>query len=728
MNKRISLIIKFLPWIKPFLTLLIIVFISDISLTLITMLPPLFFVAIFDYAYPNKDISIFNFFIIAGLLIYFINIFLSASIDHINNYVDRQVEYGLSKRLFSKMMRHPYKFHVKRKVGDLTVKLTDDIYQVVDFMTGFLAVLLTNLAKLGFFLFIVFKMDFRVTILFLCSIPLYIIETKFFSDKLEDITVKIQEAEGNLLDSIQEKLLNIRTIQAFSQEDKETKSFGNRVLARFRILVKERLVSIMSVLANSVTLKVWGVFIAWYLGYSVIKGYLSIGELIALTMYLAMIEEPITELSELYSNSKLSMVSMERINGILSMKEDVIEDRGIDLREPKGEIKFDNVSFEYEPKLKLLSGVNIDVPKNTSIAVVGASGSGKSTLVNLLMRFYPIKEGAIYIDGKNILEIKLKSLRKVIGAVFQEISIFEGTVRDNILYGSCDKTEDDIINAAKAAQAHNFISRLPGGYDFCVKPQGINLSGGQKQRIALARIFLYDPKIVIMDEATSGIDPESEFLVQEAIYRWIGKKTLFIIAHKLSTIKKVDKIIVLDKGRIVEEGNFDNLLQKQGLFFKLYNYQFGGFEIFEKQFNIEFQRFIRYKGDISVIIMEADNFETMSKKYPFEKLLTIMNELNLFVKRHLRTIDYSTVFQDEYILVALPGTGAEGAKNFCNRINKLLETKTFEIDGEKETISLTMGLVSCKEMRAQTVREPFIMATKGLLEAKKKGLKIGVYG
>ena len=207
MKSKLKLFITYLPRIRPFSGLLVITFISDISLALITMLPPLFSVAIFDYAYQYKNLTIFNFFIIAGLLIYFINIFLSASIDYINEYVDRQIEYDLSNDLFSKIESLPLKFHTKGKIGDLMVRLTNDVYQIVDLITGFIPVLLVNLAKLGFFLFITFKMDFRITILALCSVPLYLIEMKFFSDKLENIRVETQKVEGRLLDCIQEKLL-----------------------------------------------------------------------------------------------------------------------------------------------------------------------------------------------------------------------------------------------------------------------------------------------------------------------------------------------------------------------------------------------------------------------------------------------------------------------------------------------------------------------------------------
>lgn len=728
MKTKIKLFLTYLPRIQPYLGLLAIAFVSDIALSLISMLPPLFSVAIFDYAYPNRDLFIFNLFIVAGLLIYFIDVFLSASIDYINLYVDRQLECNMSHELFTKIEHLPVKFHTRAKIGDLTIRLTDDIYLLTDLITGLIPVFLVNLAKLGFFLYIAFRMDFRITILALCSVPLYLIETKFFSDKLEDIQVETQKAEGKILDSVQERLLNIRTIKAFSQEDKEASFFRNRVLARFKIGLKERLVSIISAFTNSVTLKVWGVFIAWYLGYEVISGYLSIGELVALTMYLGMLSEPISELSGLYSSFKTSMVSVERVDKIFSLRAEVVEkEKGVELIEPEGVIKFDDLSFGYEPKYKVLSNIKINIPENSSVAIVGASGSGKTTLINLLMRFYPIKEGAIYIDGKNISEIKLDSLRKTLGAVFQEVSLFEGTIRDNISYGSKHKTEEDIINAAKAAQAHDFISRLPGGYKFWIRTQGVNLSGGQRQRIALARVFLYDPKIIIMDEATSAIDPESEFLIQETIYRCMGTKTLFIVAHRLSTIKKVDKIIVLDEGRIVEEGAFDELLKKKGLFFKLYNFQFGGFEVFKEHLDIEFQRYIRYKEDLSLIIMEVDNFEKLTKKYPFEKLLNFMNELNLYVRRNLRVMDFSTTFHEKQILIGLPETDTESAKIFCERVNKLLEKERIKIDGEGISTSLTTGIVSCKEIKAQYGEDLFEMATEALKTAKRNGLKIGVF-
>lgn len=661
-------------------------------------------------------------------MIYFIDIFLSASIDYINVYVDRQLEYNLSNELFAKIEHLPLEFHTHAKTGDLTVRLTDNIYQLTDLITGFIPLLIVNITKLVFFLFIALKMDYRVTFLALCSVPLYIIEMKFFSDKLEDIQLETQKANGKIIDSIQETLLNIRTIKAFSEEDMELKSFGNRILDKFKIDLKERLIAIISAFSNSVTLKVWGVFITWYLGFEVINGYLSIGELVALSMYLPMLQEPITTLSELYSNSKICMVSMQRVDKILNMPgEPTEEEKEIELLEPKGEIKFHNLSFGYEPKNTILSKINIEIPENSSIAIVGTSGSGKTTLVNLLMRFYSIKEGAIYIDGKNISQIKLNSLRKTIGAVFQEISLFEGTIKDNISYGSKNAIEKDIISAAKTAQAHDFISKLPEGYNFLVSPRGTNLSGGQRQRLALARVLLYNPKIIILDEATAAIDPESEFLIQETIYKCSGTKTLFIIAHRLSTIKKVDKIIVMEEGRIKEEGTFDELLKKKGLFFKLYNFQFGGFEVFKEHLDMEFQRFIRYKQNLSLVIMEVDNFENLTNKYTSEQLLRFMVEINLFIRHNLRVMDFSTVFYEKQIMVSLPEADSEQARTFCNRINKFLEKEKFEIDKKRMSISLTMGIVSCKEIHAQYGEDLFEKAAEALQNAKRSRLKTDVY-
>ena len=374
-----------------------------------------------------------------------------------------------------------------------------------------------------------------------------------------------------------------------------------------------------------------------------------------------------------------------------------------------------------------MSNIKINIPKNSSIAIVGTSGSGKTTLINLLMRFYSINEGAIYIDNNNIKEIKLDSLRKNIGVVFQEISLFEGSIKDNILYGSKNKTEEDIINAAKLSQAHDFISRLPEGYNFKIKPHGVNLSGGQRQRIALARVFLYDPKIIIMDEATSSIDPESEFLIQETIYKCMGSKTLIIVAHKLSTIKKVDKIFVLDKGRIVEEGTFDDLLKKKGHFFRLYNFQFGGFEVFKQHFDIEFQRVNRYKHDLSLIVMEVNNYNKLFGKYIFENRINFITELDLLIKKKLRAMDFSTIFQEKQILVALPETNTENAKLFCNRINNILEKQKIKILEEEFSVSLTMGIVSCKETAIVYSDDLFEKASKALSVAKTNGLNIGVY-
>lgn len=726
--KKVRLFIDYLYIAKPYTGLISITFISDISLAVISMLPPLFSVAIFDYAYPNKDMFLFTFFIVAGIAIYFIDTFLSASVDYINKYIDVQTQYDLSKRLFYKIECLPLGAYARSKIGDFTVRLIDDVSQTVDLITGFIPMLIMNISKLGFFLFVSFKMDARITVLALFSVPLYIIETKFFSDKLENIRTDTQIQEGKIYDCINERLLNIRTIKAFSQEGNEVKNFCEKIMEKYKISIKEKITAIAEVFSNSVTLRVWGFFIAWYLGYEVINGYLSFGELIALGMYIPMLQDPISDMSSLYKNYKICMVSVERIDKIMRMPEESMEKEGdLELDNPDGAIKFNKLFFGYDPKTYVLADININVQANKSVAVVGASGSGKTTLVNLLMRFYRAEKGAIYIDGKDISKMKLDSLRRNVGAVFQEVSLFEGTVKDNISYGSSRKTDEEIINAAKMAQAHEFISRFPGGYNYRIKPQGANLSGGQRQRIALARIFLYNPRVIILDEATSAIDPESEFLIQETINKCMGKKTLFIIAHRLSTIKKVDRIIVLDRGRIAEEGTFEELLNKKGKFFKLYNYQFGGFEIFKEHFETEFQRYIRYKQDLSLIIMEVNDFEKLAKKYPFEKTLEFINEINLFIRRNLRVMDISTAFHEKQILVALPEVNVNGAKAFCKRILELLKREKFRIDNDKIAVDIIMGIVSCMSIHAQYGEDLFEMAAEVLESARTGGQNIAVY-
>ena len=315
--------------------------------------------------------------------------------------------------------------------------------------------------------------------------------------------------------------------------------------------------------------------ILWFGGNSVIDGDITAGALVAFLTYAVNISNPIKRLSKVIANIQRALAAADRVFDVLDLPELIQNKPNAQLLpHVKGNVSFNNVSFAYNTDEPILDNVSFSATPGQVVALVGPSGAGKSTVASLLPRFYDVTGGSIVIDGLDIREVTMESLREQVGIVPQETMLFNGSVYDNILYGRLDATEEEVMAASKAANAHNFITELPNGYDTQLGDRGVNISGGQRQRIAIARAILKNPQILILDEATSALDTESERVVQEALDRLMVGRTSFVIAHRLSTIKNADKILVMEKGKIVEEGNHDELMAKDGLYAHLYQIQY----------------------------------------------------------------------------------------------------------------------------------------------------------
>jgi subfamily B ATP-binding cassette protein MsbA len=373
----------------------------------------------------------------------------------------------------------------------------------------------------------------------------------------------------------QERISGSMVIQAFAQEGNEQTRFQTESEELFSTNMRRILIQSLHQALAGALVGLAPLVIICYGGYRVIYGDITVGELIAITMYLGPLYLPLQRFSELNIVFSNSMAALDRIYEIMDEKPEIVDRAGaIELSKVRGDVTFDSVSFSYNRGCPILKNVTFSVGAGQKVAMVGPSGSGKTTLVNLIPRFYDVGAGRVMIDGHDVRDIKIKSLRRFISMVLQDPVLFSGTIRENILYGNPSAGEQDVIRAARAANAYDFISSLPNGFDTQVGERGALLSGGQKQRITIARAFLKDPAILILDEATSSLDSQSEYLIQDAMARLVKGRTTFVIAHRLSTIIHADQIFVLDAGSVIESGTHEELLDNAGTYKGLYEGQF----------------------------------------------------------------------------------------------------------------------------------------------------------
>lgn len=496
--------------------------------------------------------------------------------EYILQYASQKAIYDIRNTMYDHLQRLPFSFYDKSQTGQLIARATGDIdtlrrfysFGMINFVSSiimFIAVLVICLLK-----------NSTLAILSLSTMPILAYTGIRFGGKIGPRFWEIRQRTAELTTVIQENVTGMRVVKTFVREDYEISKFS----AYARNLLQKNL---------EIT-KLWSFFfplmdfiaglgsiaVLWYGGWQIMKGNLTLGEFIAFNMYLMQLMWPIRMLGFIINVSKEAMASGQRIFEILDTKSEVEESPDAKpLPQIDGYVRFENVSFKYETSDELvLKNFSLDVEPGETVAILGATGSGKSTLINLIPRFYDPTSGVITIDNIDIKTITLESLRSQIGIVLQDTFLFAMSLKDNIAYGRNNATMEEIINAAKAANIHDFIDSLPKGYDSEVGERGVTLSGGEKQRVAIARALLMNPKILILDDSTSSVDTETEHLIQNAIATLVIGRTTFVIAQRLSTIKRANKIVVLENGEIVEQGTHDELMEKGGIYTEIYNMQF----------------------------------------------------------------------------------------------------------------------------------------------------------
>lgn len=494
--------------------------------------------------------------------------------EYFSYFVVHRVIVDLRNRLYEHLQDLSLDFYSQWNTGEIISRIMNDVQTLqVTLFTGFVTIIPHTVLLIGLIIYI-FWLNWRLSLLTLIALPLIVQVIRIFAREILVISEGIQKKAADITSHLQETISQTRVVKSFTMEKKEIEKFKGETEKSFKINM--RAVQILAtqnpVIALLQTTAV--VAIVWFGGREIINGNLSLPKLISFATALGIMTDPGNTLSKAYSIIQQGMASVKRIFEIIDIKPRIQDEKDAqELGKIEGKVEFQNVSFAYENE-NVLNNINLSVEPGEKIALVGRTGAGKSTLASLLLRFYDTSSGKILIDGNDIKKAKIVSLRKQIAVVPQEIALFRGTIKENIAYGQIAAKNEDIISAAELANAHAFIENLPQKYETQVGERGMKLSGGERQRIAIARAILRDPRILILDEATSSLDAETEALIREALERLMKGRTSFIIAHRLYTVERVDRIVVIDAGKIVEIGPHKELLAKGGLYKRLYEIQF----------------------------------------------------------------------------------------------------------------------------------------------------------
>jgi ABC-type multidrug transport system fused ATPase/permease subunit len=488
-----------------------------------------------------------------------------------NTYFSQKVVYDIRNDVFASLQNQSFAFYDKTHTGQLLSKVTTDMDRIRRFLGFQLTFLMSSILLLVVALYTMFSINAMLTLFLLPIMPCIFATFYSFGKKIRPLFTQIREQYGSLTSVLHEDIAGIRVVRAFAQEDFERKKFRSKNDKYFQTTLASAKIRAFHIPLVGFLIGLGTIIIFWYGGFEVITGTLTIGNLVAFNAFLAMLVMPMRFFGMFISGYHLTMAAGDRIFQVMDAESEIKEKpEALTLPKLEGHVKFEKVSFSYQKGRHILDNITFDAKPGETVALLGATGSGKSTIIRLIPRFYDVSSGKITIDGYDVRDVKLKSLRKQIGIVAQETFLFSMTIKQNIAYGKPEAKMDEIVAAAKAARAHEFISSLPRRYDSRVGERGVTLSGGQRQRIAIARALLMNPRILILDDSTSSVDVETEYEIQQALQVLLKNRTAFMITQRVSTIRNADKIIVLEKGEIVEEGTHETLMAKKGAYYQIY--------------------------------------------------------------------------------------------------------------------------------------------------------------
>lgn len=569
---------KFISYYKPYRKLFALDMSCAFLIAAIDLAFPLIARQFINDIIPNGKLRIFYIFIIALLILAVVRAVLNYIIDYWGHIVGTRMERDMRRDLFGHLQTLSFDYFDNVKTGHLMSRIVNDLREISELAHHGPEDLFISLVMLIGSFIILTTIEWRLTLIIYSFLPLLIWYATLKRKKMTAAFRSVRKRIANVNAQLENSISGIRVAKSFTNEEYEIEKFdeGNREFNSSKEFAYKAMaeffagIFFLSNILNIITLSVGGFFV--YLG------YINTGDLVAYLLYINFFLQPIRKLTNFTQQFQNGMTGFERFVEIMKVKASIVDkEDAVTLKEIKGKIEFKYVAFKYSEEKFVLSNINLIINPGETMALVGPSGGGKTTLCQLIPRFYEVTKGEILIDGINIKDVKIKSLRENIGMVQQDIFLFTGTIKENILYGKPGAKDTEVINAAKNANIHDFILSLPERYDSYIGEKGIKLSGGQKQRISLARAFLKNPAILILDEATSALDSEAEIIIQQALEKLTMGRTVLVIAHRLSTIKNANQIVVLTDEGIKEKGNHDKLITRDGLYAKLYNAQFRGF-------------------------------------------------------------------------------------------------------------------------------------------------------